>query len=72
MLIILNIWMLLHYNLSCVPVCTEIGRSYLNVVLSYMAEGYRDGGPCTIRRDRVKNLGEGSWLGEKNDYLVAS
>lgn len=35
MLIILNIWMLLHYNLSRVPVCTEIGRSYLNVVLSY-------------------------------------
>lgn len=65
MLIILNIWMLLHYNLSCVPVRTEIGRSYLNVVLRYTAEGYRDGRPCTIRRDLVKNLGEGSWLGEK-------
>lgn len=51
MLIILNIWMLLHYNLSCVHVHIEIGRSYLNVVLSCVAEGHRDGEPCTIRKD---------------------
>lgn len=68
MLIILNIWMLLHYNLSCVHVRTEIGRSYLNVVLSYMAEEYRDGGPCTIRKD----LCEGEPGGRKFSHKVTS
>lgn len=68
MLIILNIWMLLHYNLSCVHVHTEIGRSYLNVVLSCVTEGHRDGEPCTIRKDPC----EGEPGGRKSSHKVTS